>query len=172
MPRLRGTVMLFATLSFLPLGASAQTLASPAGPLVWVDASGVTVGSPARPFDVVIQLANGVASAWTTSLPDKTVGLQGTFSTRFISSDCTGLPYLNLSEALAINAGDLQLVVDASGDLYSYDLSQGASTITQGSTLYSYGCALNSGSFEAYALTLEASAFLDQFELPLHLEHR
>ena len=98
-------------------------------------------------------------------------GLQARFRPRYVTSDCTGDVYIPTIYASIYNAGEVQLAIDVHGDLYSYAASQGPIQVTQASTLYTWGCSLNSGALSGFQATLEYPDIIDQFTPPFHLEH-
>ena len=143
---------------------------------VWVAAHGKTVGTPfgSPGTQVLMKTSSGVVLA-QLDYANVTTGYNifyGQNVLEFLTSDCTGTPYIPSAEQRPYSAGNIQFALTAIGsDLYSWDASLGTSLIQQGSSIPSLlGCQQGGGTLNAVEVTLVQADFLDPFTMPLHLE--
>ena len=161
------------------LWVAALTLVPPAqaaGPspgLVWVDANGAVVGTPLGATTLVIQTSYGLVFSGIDEVDERYDRIFGSDLFFFATTDCSGTAYRPPSGGShPINAGDEQLILDAAGHLYLYDLSQ---SLTETPELLSYRnsqneCTAHGGTKQGRVMTLLEADFLSQFTAPFHLQ--
>ena len=140
---------------------------------VWVDAEGNIVGTALDSDEVVIQTSSGLVAAVVSKdgNPDVFSRLWGRPTAYFLTGDCSGPAYFERRQDLQpIGPGNVQLTLDAAGDLHSYDVSAPLTPINPLSRLNHSDCGSSGGSYEMHEATLLEADFLGQFTLPLHLE--
>ena len=175
---MRFSLLVLCLASAITLVPSVSQAAGPSPGLVWVDANGNIVGPPVYNYRIAIQASSGLVIAASVVPEEVYDTLYGELTLNFRSVDCSGTAYVEKAgERYPINAGDVQLVLSSTGDLYSYDVSEAAApSPTIRSKLKANsdggsGCFSASGMHIGWEATLVEADFLSQFTLPLHLEH-